>query len=78
MRWGTLLKDLKDKVGVPETTAELNVGDAVTAPPSSSPAPPSSSYAVSAQHDFTLLSPTRYYTSVLKCGDFRQMINRDD
>lgn len=62
MKWGTLLKDLKDKVGgIAETDAELTVGDTST-PPSSSPASPSSSSVVSAQHDFNLLSPTRYFT----------------
>ncbi|CAL9233241.1 unnamed protein product, partial [Arabidopsis halleri] len=50
MKWGTLLKDLKDKVGVAETTAADAVSDPTT--------PPSSSYAASAQHDFNLLSPT--------------------
>lgn len=65
MKWGTLLTDLKDKVGIAETTAELTTGEAAsdtTTPPSSSPASPSFSSAVSAQHDFNLLSPTRYFT----------------
>jgi hypothetical protein len=61
MKWGTLLKDLKDKVGVAETTADLIAGEAIsdpTTPPSSSQASPSSSFAALAQHDFNLLSPT--------------------
>ncbi|XP_019085122.1 PREDICTED: BEACH domain-containing protein A2-like [Camelina sativa] len=60
MKWRSLLQDLKDKVGVAETTAELNVEDVVSdspTPPSSS-ASPSSINAVSAQHDFNSLSPT--------------------
>ncbi|EFH49086.1 hypothetical protein ARALYDRAFT_490292 [Arabidopsis lyrata subsp. lyrata] len=55
MKWGTLLKDLKDKVGAAELIA---VSDPTTPPSSSSAASPSSSYAASAQHDFNLLSPT--------------------
>ncbi|KAL1225121.1 BEACH domain-containing protein A2 [Cardamine amara subsp. amara] len=61
MKWATLLKDIRDKVGIAETTDELTTGDAAsdtTTPPSSSPASPSSSSAVSAQQDFNLLSPT--------------------
>ncbi|XP_019084363.1 PREDICTED: LOW QUALITY PROTEIN: BEACH domain-containing protein A2-like [Camelina sativa] len=57
MKWRTLLQDLKDKVGVAETTAELNVVSDPPTPPSSS-ASPSSINAVSAQHDFNSLSPT--------------------
>ena len=64
MKWGTLLKDLKDKVGVAETTAGEAIGDPTT-PPSSSQASPSSSYAALAQHDFNLLSPTRYFTFIM-------------
>jgi len=68
MKWGTLLKDLKDKVGVAETTADLIAGEAIsdpTTPPSSSQASPSSSFAALAQHDFNLLSPTRYFTFIM-------------
>ncbi|EOA19773.1 hypothetical protein CARUB_v10000019mg [Capsella rubella] len=63
MKWGTLLKDLKGKVGVAESTAELIVEEASTVsdPPALSPsssASPSSINVVSAQHDFNSLSPT--------------------
>lgn len=66
MKWGTLIKDLKGKVGIAETTADLTAGDVpsdiLIDPPSSSSASPSSIYTASAQHDFSLLSPTRYFT----------------
>ncbi|CAH2071926.1 unnamed protein product [Thlaspi arvense] len=61
MKWGTLFKDLKDKVGIAETTADLTAGEGsgdLIAPPSPLSASSSSSYTASAQHDFNLLSPT--------------------
>ncbi|KAL1216555.1 Protein SPIRRIG [Cardamine amara subsp. amara] len=61
MKWATLLKDIKEKVGLtqsPDATSSDAFAVDLTAPPSSSSSSPSFTYASSSLHDFNS-SPSR-------------------